>query len=146
GALLQRQGRARQRLHAEALGVVGSPARRRDLDRARVVERAQRRIEVRVLPHRDQLGRADRVGPGRVRDVHGAADGRKLAVGSRLAPLRITSFTFSWSWPFESSQPLTIWMRSRLAPIGSLSAATRNAGDLPAGASRRSPPIGTPLA
>ena len=27
-----------------------------------------------------------------------------------------------------SSQPLTIWMRSRFAPIGSFSAATRNVG------------------
>ena len=54
---------------------------------APVVERALRRIEVRILPDRDQLGGADRVGPGRVRDIDRVADRRQLAVGAdRLRP------------------------------------------------------------
>jgi hypothetical protein len=38
---------------------------------------------------------------------------------------------------------LMTWMRSRFAPIGSLSAATRKLGDLPLGALLKSPPIGS---
>src|SRR6185369_10004866 len=56
------------------------PARRRDLDHPRVVERALRRIERRVGPDGDQLGRADRVRPRRAADVDRVADGRHLAV------------------------------------------------------------------
>ena len=133
GALDDRHARARQRRHAEALRVVGGPARRRDLEHPHVVERALRRVEVGVVPDRDQLRRADRVGPGGVRRRPRccrptAACRRRRACGRRSTT---TSYTFSCSSPFASSQPLMIWHRSRLAPIGSRSAATRNVGDLP---------------
>src|SRR5687768_216649 len=59
--------------------------------------------------------------------------------------LHTTLKIFSRGLPSLPSQPLTIWMRSRLPPIGSLSAATRKVGALPLGAAFRSPPIGTPL-
>ena len=60
------------------------------------------------------------------------------------SPDQTTSQTFSWSEPPSSSQSLTTWTRSRLAPSGSRRGRTMNLGEAPAGADRRSPPIGTP--
>src|SRR6187401_2835259 len=59
GPLLESHRRARQRRVAEALDVVGGPARRRDLEHAQVVERALRGVELGVLPHAVELRRAD---------------------------------------------------------------------------------------
>ena len=60
-----------QILVAEALGVIGGPAWSRDFDDAAVVEGRLLRIEIRVGPHRNQLGRTDRVGVVRVGKVDG---------------------------------------------------------------------------
>src|SRR5262245_10109721 len=74
GPLRDGHGGARRRLVAESFRIVRGPARRRDLDHPAVVEGGQGRIELRVAPDRVQLGGADRIGPGRIRHVYGAAD------------------------------------------------------------------------
>ena len=63
------------------------------------------------------------------------------------SPDQATSKIFSKLWPFLV-QPLTIWMRSRLPEVGSLTAQTTKLGAVPspAGMGGRSAPIGTPLA
>src|ERR1700704_4634824 len=72
------------------LGIVGGPPRRWDLDDARVVEGAQRRVEVGIGPHRDQLGIADRIGPVGVRYIDRTADRRQLTLRVGLALLSVT--------------------------------------------------------
>src|SRR5260221_4440237 len=72
------------------LGVIGGPPRCRDLDDARVVEGAQRRVEVGIGPHRDQLWVTDGVGPVGVRYVDRVADRRQLALCIWLALLSVT--------------------------------------------------------
>ena len=135
GAFLERHAGAFERLRTEALGVVGGPARGGDLEHAHVVEGALLGVEVRILPDRDELGCADRVGPGGVLDDprccrRWEACRSRPACGRRPRPRRRPSPAVRRC---ASSQPLTIWMRSRLAPIGSFSAATRKVGDLPCG-------------
>ena len=64
------------------------------------------------------------------------------------SPAQATSKIFSKLWPFLV-QPLMIWMRSRLAEVGSFTAQTTNVGAVPlppAGMGARSAPIGTPPA
>src|SRR3990172_7735636 len=60
------------------------------------------------------------------------------------SPAQTTSKTFSKLWPLLL-QPFTIWMRSRLPEVGSLTAQTMNVGALPL-VGGRSLPIGTPFA
>ena len=79
------------------------------------------------------------------RQIH-AGQTPDAATNARALPIyQTTSYTFSCTSPFASTQPLMIWMRSRFAPIRSFNSATRDVGDLPFGALLRSPPIGTPL-
>src|SRR6185436_14869388 len=62
-SLLRRHRHLRIRdLELEVRRVVRGPARRRDLEDARVVDRADRRIEVRVLPDANEFRIADGVG------------------------------------------------------------------------------------
>ena len=64
------------------------------------------------------------------------------------SPAQATSKIFSKLWPF-CVQPLMIWMRSRLAEVGSLTAQTTKVGATPGPVpvmAGRSAPIGTPLA
>src|ERR1700730_10629729 len=77
-------------LDAEVLGVVGRPPRSRDLNHACIVEGSQGRVEVGIGPHRDQLGVADRIGPGGARHVDRIADRRQLALRIGLALLSVT--------------------------------------------------------
>ena len=85
GPLCHRRGGARQRLHAEPLRVMGRPARCGNLDDAAIVRGRLAWVEVRIVPHGDELGRADGIGPARVCHIHCAADGRQLAVAAGLA-------------------------------------------------------------
>jgi len=65
----------------------------------------------------------------------------------RSASPHATSVICSCALPSLSTQPLTIWMRSRLAPSASFSAATGKVGPLaPSGGFGRSVPMGTPSA
>ena len=74
GALGRRHRGFLRHCDAEIFRVIGGPARRRYFDHAHIVERAQSRIEVGVLPDRDHLARANRVGPRRVRNIYGVAN------------------------------------------------------------------------
>src|SRR6188474_1400046 len=73
-------------LDLEVRRVVGGPARRRDFEDARVVDRPDRGIEVRVLPDGDEFRIADGVGPRGGRDVYGVPHGGELAIDD-LAPV-----------------------------------------------------------
>ena len=55
------------------------PARRGNLQHARVVEGVLARVEVRIRPHRFELGRTDAVGVGGLVEVHRALDRRHAA-------------------------------------------------------------------
>ena len=65
----------RRHFDTEVFCVIGRPARRRNFDHAHIVEGAQRRIEVGILPDRDHFARADRIGPCCVGDIDRVADG-----------------------------------------------------------------------
>ena len=104
GALLHRGRHHVRRRDAELLGLDRGPARRRDLQHARVVEGVQARIEVRIGPDRLQLGRADGVGVGRVRRCRPCSDRRHLspvqdpACGRPPRPRRRPSRSSGRSW------------------------------------------------
>src|SRR5437899_1182830 len=79
--LLRRHRHLRVRdLDLEVRRVVRGPARRRDFEDARVVDRADRRIEVRVLPDGDEFWIADGVGPRCDGDVDGVPHRGELAI------------------------------------------------------------------
>ena len=73
---------------------------------------------------------------------------RPLHLSGLRSPYQATSKTLSKLWPFLV-QPLMIWMRSRLAEVGSFTAQTTNVGAVPFpadGMGGRSPPMGMPPA
>ena len=136
------------KLRAETFGVVGRPARGRDLDHTHVVERGLLGVEVRVLPVGCEHSVTDGIGEACLGHVDGVAD-RCLAaaVGVNLAAIGNGDIVDPLlGLPVESTQPLMTWTRSRLAPSGSRSARIMKPGAFPAGAFFRSPPMGTPRA
>ncbi|MCH6548035.1 MAG: alpha/beta hydrolase [Gemmatimonadetes bacterium] len=85
--LMRPRGSVRE-IDAKAKRVVGGPVRGRNLQDPHVVEGTLARIEVRILPHGDQLGSTYRVRPRRVLDIDRVADRRQLAVRARPAVAR----------------------------------------------------------
>ena len=85
GALLKRRRHIARRRHAQGLGVIGGPARGRDLQHPCVIECMQARIEVRVRPYGLQFHGADRVRVAGVLAVDGIADRRQRHVVAAVA-------------------------------------------------------------
>ncbi len=77
GAILDGRRHVARRRHAQGLGVVGGPARGRNLQHPGIIEGVQARIELRVGPYRLQFHGADRVRVGGVLDVDRIADRRQ---------------------------------------------------------------------
>jgi hypothetical protein len=144
GTFLDRRWQALRYLDAERYGVAGTPARRRDLDHPRVVERVPRRLEFRIGPRRRKLRGPDAVVVRGLRRVDGVADRRQAAVRVGLPVAAPDDFVDRVVLGAPGiDPPLTIWMRSRLPLPGSFIAATMNDGALPF-APLSSPPMGTP--
>src|SRR4029434_9382189 len=86
---------------------VRGPARGRNLEDARVVDRAGRWIEVWVLPDGDEFGIADGVGPRCGGEVHGVPNRGQLAVDDPapvlVAPDHVVDLLLRLAVPAQTS-------------------------------------------
>ena len=83
---------------AKAESIVDDPARCRNFDHARIIERILCGIEIRVGPDGPEFRRADRIGPVGVLHVHGVTHRGQFAVSSGLAagrPCHVVDFFVS---------------------------------------------------
>ena len=123
GTLLYRGRDVRIRRQVQLGGPIRRPARRRNLEHASVIGDIRLRIEGRIGPLTNQLGRADGVLVGGGLHVNRIADGRDLA-GFRIglavaAPHHVVNVSLLLPFLVEI---LMIWMRSRFPLSGSLTA------------------------
>jgi len=85
GAFLPDRGCTLGNIDAVAKRVVDDPSRCRNLEHARIVERALLRIKIRIRPDCCQFGGTNRVRPVRILYINCIADWRQVAIGSRTS-------------------------------------------------------------
>lgn len=136
-----------RKCQSEFQRIINRPCRCWNFQHTYIVKSTLLYVEIRILPPCRQFWCADIICPCAFREVDSIADRRQFSIRTQRAAIRTAPddiIDFSWLFPLASTQPLTTWIRSRLALSGSIKAETRKLGTLPS-LPVRSPPIGTPL-